>query len=174
MSLADAIPDFVARRAARQAARAADRAARDAFIVPQFALLSADFEALLAAALGLDGRVRTTVTTVVVPVQGRTFPALSTRVVTVRSTIDPTPKTISFTPGLDFREPDQFGRYTCEIDFDVAPRPARRDAVARILVERGILMSGRTVGTLLFPADDGATPLTARHLENAFTAWWLR
>lgn len=174
MSIADAIPQVLAKRNARDAARAADRVARDAFIVPEFALLSATFEQLLADALGFNARIAVTVTPVVQPVQGRTFATLATRVVNVRSTIGAAPQTVTFTPQLDFHETDQFGLIACTIDFGASPRRSRGEAIARRLLERGVQMRGRTIGTLVLPGDDGLAVLTARDLEDAFTAWWLQ
>jgi hypothetical protein len=136
--------------------------------------LSATFEQLLAEALGFNARVVVTVTPVITPVQGRTFATLNTRVVTVRSTIGATPQTVTFTPQLSFRETDQFGLIACSADFDVYPRRGRRDVIARTLLDRGIEMRGRTIGTLLLPRDEGPTQLAARDLEDAFTAWWLQ
>jgi hypothetical protein len=173
MSIADAIPDVVGARTARDAARVAERAARDAFIVPELAALSSRFEELLAEALGFHARIAVAVTTVVVPVQGRTFATLTTRVVRAQSTLTPVAQTVTFTPQLDFREPDQFGRIACELDFAYRPRRSRRDSVAGSLLERGIQMRGTTVGALLLATTDGLEQLTARHLEDAFTAWWL-
>ncbi|MGH9886656.1 MAG: hypothetical protein ACREBE_14070 [bacterium] len=174
MTIAATIPQVLAQRAARDAARTAERAARDAFIVPEFAVLSTAFEQLLADALGFDGRIVLTVTPVVVPVQGRTFATLNTRVVSVRSTINGIPQTVTFTPQLDFHEPDQFGLIVCSIDFPYTTRRSRQDAIARALLERGIQMRGKTVGTLLLPGENGPAQLTARDLEDAFTVWWLR
>jgi len=174
MTIADAIPQVLAQRAARDAARTAERAARDAFIVPEFATMSVTFEQLLADALGFDGRIAVTVTPVVVPVQGRTFATLTTRVVTARSTINGAPQTVTFTPQLDFHEPDQFGLIACAIDFPYSPRRSRRDAIARALLERGIQMRGKTIGTLLLPVDGATKQLSAHDLEDAFTVWWLR
>ena len=174
MSIAQAIPAVTAARAARAAERDAQRATRDAFIVPQFALMSARFEARLADALGLHSLISVSVATVAVPVQNRTFATLNTRVVTVRSTINTTPQTVTFTPQLDFHEQDQFGLIACSIDFPFYPRPARIDGVARTLVEQGIQMRGSTVSSLMLPLLAGMVELSESDLEDAFTAWWLR
>ncbi|MGH7620645.1 MAG: hypothetical protein ACREPM_25820 [Gemmatimonadaceae bacterium] len=174
MSIADAIPRVLAARAARDAARVADRAARDAFIVPQFAAMSARFEQLLAAALGFDARISVTVAPVVVAVQNRTFATLATRVVTVQSAIAGAPQSATFTPQLDFHETDQFGVIACAIDFSYRPRRSPRDATAATLLARGVEMRGTTIASLLLPSDDGVSPLAARDLEDAFTAWWLQ
>jgi hypothetical protein len=174
MAIADAIPGVLAARAARAAAKDAERSARDAFIQPAFAQLAARFEELLADALGTHAQIVVTAMPVVDAVQGRTFATLNKRIVMVRSTIGLAPQTLIFTPQLDFREADQFGLIACAIDFEFTPGRTRGDTVARALVERGIQMSGRTVGRLLLPLDEGTAELTARDLEDAFTAWWLR
>ena len=177
MTFADAIPATLAARAAREAERTAARAARDAFIQAQFPLMAARFEALLSEALGMHSRINTVVTTVVLPVQGRSFATLPTRVVQVRSTLTSVTQTVTFTPRLDFREADQFGLIECSIDFDFAPRPTRNDVLATTLTTHGIALTGASVAQLR--RHDGLTgsawtDLTRADLEAAFTAWWLR
>ena len=174
MSIAQAIPGLIAARAARSAARDAARLARDAFIQPEFALVSARFEQLLADALGLHALINLTVTPVVDAVQNRSFATLDKRVLSVSVALTVPPQTITFTPQLDFREQDQYGLITCSLDFAFAPRASRTDQVAQAIARHGILMSGSTVSSLLLRVDGAWVELTQRHLEDAFTAWWLR
>ena len=174
MSIAQAIPSVIAARAARAIARDAAHVSRDAFIQPQFALMSARFEQLLADALGLHAAIVVTVTPTIVPVQGRSFATLNTRVLSVRSTISLPPQTVTFTPRLDFHEQDQYGLIVCTLDFDFAPRASRIDQVARAVVERGIQMRGNSVSSLMLPVNGALIELSSRDLEDAFTAWWLR
>ena len=173
MSVAEAIAAVSAARTARSAARDAARLARDAFIQPGFALLAARFEQLLADALGVHSQIAVSVTPVAEAVQGRTFATLNKRVVSVRSTIGPVPQTVTFTPGLDFHEQDQYGLIACTLDFAYSPRASRIDSVARALLARGIQMRGSTVSSLMLPLDTALVELRARDLEDAFTAWWL-
>jgi hypothetical protein len=174
MSLADAIPVVTAARAEREATRAAARTERDAFIQPAFAAMTLRFEALLAEALGLHSRIAMQTTSAVQAVTGRTFATLTVRTTVVRSTLLASPQVVTFTPQLDFREPDQFGLIACAIDFPFVPGRARGDVVARALTERGIQMRGKTTASLLLPVGHALVELTARDLEAAFAAWWLR
>ena len=174
MSIAEAIPTVTAARAARVAARDAERLARDTFIQSAFPLLSDRFEALLAEALGIHSQLLVTITPVVDAVQGRSFATLNKSVVDVRSTLRSTPQTVTFTPRLDFHEPDQFGLIACTLDFPFTARGARQDSIARALVARGIQMRGITVPSLMLPLGATVVEIGARDLEAAFTAWWLR
>ena len=174
MSIAQAIPSLVAARAARRAARDATRLARDAFIQPEFALMSARFEQLLADALGLHALISVNVTPVVDAVQNRSFATLNKRVLSIGSALTAPPQTVTFTPQLDFREQDQYGLIACSLDFAFAPRASRIDQVAQAIAQHGILMSGSTVSSLMLRVDGALVELTQRHLEDAFTAWWLR
>jgi hypothetical protein len=174
MSIAQAIPVVIAARAARSAVTDAARLARDAFIQPEFALMAARFEQLLADALGLHSAITVTATPVVEAVQSRSFATLNKRVISVRSTLGATPQTVTFTPQLDFREQDQYGLIACSIDFAFSPRASRIDGVARALLERGIQMRGSSVSSLMCVFDGTLVELGSRDLEDAFTAWWLR
>jgi hypothetical protein len=174
VSLADTIPVFIAARTVRESARAAARQARDAFIEPAFAAMTARFETLLAEALGLTSQITVSVVQTVVPVVGRTFATLPIRTTTVVSTLQGAPQTVTFTPQLDFREPEQFGLIACAIDFPFSPRHARGDAIAQALTARGIQMRGKATGTLLLRIDAQPVEPAASDLERAFSAWWLR
>lgn len=174
MSIAQAIPAYTAARAHRAADRDAARLARDVFIQPEFTLMSARFEQFLAEALGRHTLITVTATPVAEAVQGRSFPTLDKRVISVRALVGPVPQTVTFTPQLDFREQDQYGLIACSIDFPFSPRASRIDGLARTLVERGIQMRGRTVSSLMLWVEGSLAELSARDIEDAFTAWWLR
>lgn len=177
MSIADDIPNVMAARAARQAERNDERSARDAFIQAQFPLMAERFEVLLQEALGVHSQLNVQITPVVLPVQGRNFAALPIRVVRVRSMLAADAQTVTFTPQLDFRGADQFGRLICTIDFNFAPRPNRNDLVALALLNQGIGICGSTVARLQrpsVPSDRGDKDLSRADLEAAFSAWWLR
>lgn len=177
MSIADDIPNVLAARAARQAQSNAERLARDAFIQAQFPLMAERFEALLQEALGVHAQLSVNVTPVMLSVQGRSFANLPIRVLRVRSTLAAEPQTVTFTPQLDFRGADQFGRLICTIDFNFAPRPHRNDLIALALLNQGIGFCGNTVARLQrpsVPSDRGDKDLGSADLEAAFNAWWLR
>ncbi len=174
MSIADALPAVLSARAERAAQRDAQRLLRDAFIQAEFATLSAQFEALLAEALGRHAQIEVTATLVPEPVQGRSFTTLDTRVLRARASFGPHPRTVTFTPQLDFRHPQQFGRIACAIDFPFTPRAARTDTLARDLLALGIQMRGETLASLMRADGSAWVALTARDLEDAFTAWWLK
>lgn len=174
MSVAERIPQMQAARAQRAAALEAQRAARDAFIQAQFPVMAARFEGLLLEALGRHASVQTHITAVVLPVQGRSFATLPTRVVQVRSTLTATAQTVTFTPRLDFRLAHQFGLIECSLDFDYAPRPMRGDAAAVSILTHGLIMGGSVVAGVYVIRGDGPGELRADDLEAAFGAWWLR
>jgi len=174
MSLAESIPQAQAARAARAAERNAQRAQRDAFIQAQFPLMVARFEDLLSEALGRHSSLQTLITPVVLPVQGRSFATLPTRVVQVRSLLTTTAQTVTFTPRLDFRLAHQFGLIECSLDFDYAPRPTRGDAAAVSILTDGIVLAGSAVAGVYVMRGDGVGELLASDLEAAFGAWWLR
>jgi hypothetical protein len=174
MTIADRIAPLLSARQARTAARDAERAQRDTFIQAQFALLGARFEALLRAALGLHSRFTFVATTVVQPVQNRTFATIALPDWTITASFNATPQAVHFAPRLDFRAPDQFGLVECALGFPYAPRRSRADVVARTLLENGVQLRGKGTASLLLPLPDGPVELSVSHLEDAFRAWWLR
>lgn len=174
MTVAAQIGPMLAARQAKADARDAERAARDAFILAQFPLLGARFDTLLRTALGIDSRVTVTVVPLVHPVVGRSFPTLPVDTWVVRSLFNGAPQTVTFTPRLDFREPDQFGLIECAIDFASAPGHGRRDQIAQALLRSGVQLRGKTVGNLQLPVAGSLRTLGAEDLEDAFVVWWLR
>ncbi len=174
MTIAAQISPTLAARQAKAAARAAERIERDTFIVAQFAILCARFDELLRAALGLDARVAVKVTPLIHTVQGRSFPTLTVDTWAVRASFNAVPQTATFTPRLDFREPDQFGLIECALDFDYTPARSSADRTAQALLNHGIELRGKTTASLLLPSRDGVHELRADDLEDAFRVWWLR
>jgi hypothetical protein len=174
MSIAEAIPVLTATRAARAAARTAARVVRDAFIQAEFPQMAARFEEALGEALGRHAQIHLTVTPTVEGVQGRSFATLNQRVVRVRASFGALPQTVTFTPQLSFREPDQYGLIACALDFDYFPRRTRADETARAFLEHGIQLRGTVVSRLLLPLGGSLREVGARELEEAFTVWWLR
>lgn len=174
MSIAQYISPTLASREARAAAIAAERAERDAFIVAQFATLSTQFDALLREALGVDSRLQITVQPLIYTVQGRSFPTLTVDTWAARATFNGTPQIVTFTPLLDFRQPDQFGLIECAIDFDYAPARSFGDRCAQALLETGVTMRGKSHASLLFSVDGFSSDLRTSDLEAAFSVWWLR
>jgi hypothetical protein len=174
MSIAQQISPTLASRQARAAALAAERAGRDAFIEAQFAALGTRFDGLLREALGVDSRLQVTVQPLVYAVQGRSFTTLSVDTWAARATFNGTPQTVSFTPRLDFRQPDQFGLIECALDFDYAPARSFGDRCAQSLLRNGIVMRGKSHGSLLVSIDGLSIDLRASELEAAFRGWWLR
>lgn len=174
MIVAAQIAPTLAARQARADARAAERAERDAFIVAQFAAMSDRFEQILRAALGIDARIATAVTPVVHNVQGRSFAALTVDTWKVVAEFNAVPQTVTFTPRLDFRQPDQFGLIECALDFDYTPRRSRADRTAQTLLTQGIQLRGATVANLMLPSGGNVRELGVDDLERAFLVWWLR
>jgi len=174
MTVAAQIGPMLAARQAKVAARTAERAERDAFILAGFALLGARFDLLLRSALGIDARLAITTVPVVLDVIGRSFPTLAVDTWQVRTAFNAAPQLATFTPRLDFREPDQFGLIECAIDFSSGTGRSRGDRIAQALLRNGIQLRGTSVANLLLPAHDGLATLAAEDLEAAFAAWWLR
>lgn len=174
MTVAAQIDATLAARQARADARAAERVQRDGFIVAGFALLGDRFGELLRGALGIDARIRLTVTPVMIPVVGRSFVNLAFDTWTVDANFNGAPQSVTFTPRLDFRQTDQFGTIGCTIDFAYAPGRGPGDDLAAILLGTGIQLRGRTLAKLLLPTAHGARNLLAGDLEAAFLVWWLR
>lgn len=174
MSVANRIAPTLAARQARASARAAEREARDGFIMAQLPLLGGAFEAMLRAALGIDTRISLGITPLTYTVQGLSFASLTVDTWVARCSLDAPTRGVTFTPALDFRERDQFGRIGCALDFPYAPGRGRADRIARVLLERGIQLRGTTTASLLLPLDSGARPLEVDDLEQVFDLWWLR
>lgn len=174
MTIAAQIDPVLAARQAKALSRDAERATRDAFIQAQFAVLGARFEALLREALGLHSLFTLAVTPVSYAVQNRTFSVLNLNAWSIMATFNGVPQTVSFAPRLDFREPDQFGLVECAIDFAYAPLRSRGDAIAQVLLERGVQLRGKTAAGLVLPLADGPVALRAADLEDALRVWWLR
>jgi hypothetical protein len=174
MTLAAQLQDYLDYRAARDAARQTARLDRDDFIRAQFPLLDARLIALVGDAVGLHSRLAIIATPMVETVVGRSFPSLSKTAVRVTASLDGAVQTVSFTPRLDFTEPDQFGAVECALDFSYRPRRSRRDAVAARLLAYGVQMKGTTSAHLMFPAADGPAELTPGLIESALVALLLR
>jgi hypothetical protein len=174
MTVAAQIASTLAARQARADARAAERTERDAFIVTQFPMLCARFDELLRTALGIDARVVVSVTPVTYDVQSRSFATLTVDTWKVRASFNAAPQAVSFTPRLDFREPDQFGIIECALDFNYAPVRSRRDCTAQVLLKQGLQLRGKTIANLLLPSVNGVRNLEVDDLDDAFFVWWLR
>jgi hypothetical protein len=174
MTLATRLVEFLDAQAERAALIAAERAARDAFIVTQFPQLNLLLEERMIAAVGSHSRLLLGATAQTLAVTGRSFATLPQRVLRLAATVGTLPLSITFTPALDFRFPDQFGRIECVPDFDASLRRSRAGAVARSLIEEGIQMRGSSSAHLMLLLDGRWTELTISHLEDAFAALLLR
>jgi hypothetical protein len=174
MSIAQKIDPMLTQRQALAAAKAAERTARDQFIQVEFAALTARFDEMLRTALGAHTRIALTTATVAITVHCRSFATLNVPAWTAVSTIDSLPKTVTFTPRMDFSQPDQFGTIACAIDFDFRPRRNKDDRIAASLLEKGASLRGTKVGFLTLPMPEGPRDLLVSDLESAFGAWWLR
>jgi len=174
MTLATQLVEFLDNRAALSAARAAERVARDAFIVAQFPLMNNLLASQIMAAVGSHSRLVVTSTVQTLVVSGRSFASLPQPVVNLVATVDTVPLTITFTPDLDFRFTDQFGRITCAASFDAKLRRSRAAAIARTLLDDGIQMRGTSSASLLILIDGAWVELSLSHLQDAFAALLLR
>ena len=174
MTLATQLGEFLDSRTSLAAARTRERAARDAFIQAQFPLLNAVLVERITAAVGLHSRLALSTTVQTLAVTGRSFATLPQRVVTVAATVDVTPLRVTFTPTLDFRYPDQFGRVECVADFDATLRRSRAAAVAQSLLSEGIQMRGAFTAHLLVLIEGNWIELSPSHLVDACAALMLR
>lgn len=174
MTIAAQIAPLLAARQAKADALAAERSARDAFIVAQFAVLLARFDELLRAALGIDARMKITANASVLPVLGRSFANLDVITWSVRASFNAQPQTVTFTPQLDFRQPDQFGLLAGALDFPYSPARARGDRLAQAVLDGGIQLRGKSHASLLLQLPDGLRDLSSDDLQAAFAVWWLR
>jgi hypothetical protein len=174
MSIAQKIEPILLQRQASAAAKAAERAARDSFIQAQFVALTARFDEMLRTSLGFHSRIVLTVTEITLDVHCRTFATLDVPVWTIVSTIDAAPKTVIFTPKMDFSLPDQFGTLVCELDFRFLPRRSTDDRIASALLHNGVRLRGTQFGQLTLAMPEGPRDLSISDLESAFGVWWLR
>lgn len=174
MTLAAQLQEYLDFRAARDAARQAARLDRDAFILAQFPLLNARLLAIVTDAVGLHSRLAITTTPLVETVVGRSFASLNKTAVRIAATLDGAVQTVSFTPRLDFAEPDQFGAVDCALDFSYRPRRSRSDAIAARLLASGVRMKGTTSAHLMLAAADGSAELSPGLIESALVALLLR
>ena len=176
MSIAQKIDPVLVQRQKRAEAKAREREARDTFIQDEFDALTERFDGMLREALGAHSRIALSRATLVLDVHCRSFASLSVPRWTAVSTIDGAPKTVTFTPKMDFSQPDQFGSIVAAIDFDFRPRRAAADRIASALLEPGLRLRGTTVGflTLPMPPPEAPRELSVSDLEQAFDVWWLR
>lgn len=174
MSLAQRVEDYLGQRAAVAARREVDRLARDGFIEAAFTQLDARFGGLLATAVGSHARLRIEQTDQTLTVSGRSFSSLPQPVRKVSALIDALPLTLVFTPMLDFRDSDQFGRIECVAGAPVSPRSGMGGQVLRHLLEHGIQMRGTSSAHLLIAPEGEWVELKASHLELALAECFLR
>ena len=174
MTLAARLQDYLDANAARDAARQAARLERDAFILAQFPLLNARLLERITDAVGLHSRLAIATTPMVETVVARSFATLDKTAVRVTAALTGAPQSATFTPRLDFREPDQFGAVDCTIDFSYRPRRSRGDAIAAQLLAVGVQMKGTSSAHLMFAAAGGALELSSGLLEAALVALLLR
>lgn len=174
MTLAERIAPALAARARRAADLQAQRLLQDQRLLQQFAQLQDRLDGLLRLALGVHAAVALSRTPQNLAVTGRSFGALPISVWTAQASFNGSAQTVSFTPGLDFSGPEQFGRVAVTTDFAFTPARSAGDRLARQLLERGVVLRGAAAARLMLPWPDGAAELGASDLEAAFAAWWLR
>jgi hypothetical protein len=174
MTLAARLQDYLGARAARETERQAARLARDTFILAQFPLLNARLAGLVSEAVGLHSRLAVTHVAMVETVVGRTFAALPKNAVRVAAALDGVPRTVIFTPRLEFGAPGQFGAVDCTLDFAYRPRRSRADDLARRLLEGALRMSGTASAHLMLHAGGDPVELAPGHIESALAALLLR
>ncbi|HEX2330564.1 MAG TPA: hypothetical protein VHN74_17710 [Candidatus Angelobacter sp.] len=173
--LSDLFQQETARRAAQAAITQQNRADRDAFIVAQWPLLDKAFSDMVDATVGSDPHLTVTHTTATDSFSNHTFASLNKTITAVKSTLNGAPETVTFTPFLRSVAPDQFG--VVSITTDGLPNAITSDPGAQLfadLLKEGILMRGKTAGSLVVLDDGQFTNLTAETLQGFLAALFIR
>lgn len=163
----------------RLAQRAADvkaqRATRDAFIQTEFPLMDAAFATMVDTTVGSDPHLAVTHTPATDTFTNHTFVTLNKTITNVQSTLYGNPENVLFTPSLESIEPDEFA--VIHIATDGLPEVATENVGSPIfaaMLQRGVLMRGKTAASLVVPDAGNFTPLNADLLEGFLAALFIR
>ncbi len=173
--LSDLFQQETARRATQAAITQQNRAGRDAFIVAHWPLLDKAFSDLVDATVGSDPHLLVTHTAATDNFTNHTFASLNKTITAVRSTLNGAPETVTFTPFLRSVVPDQFG--VISITTDGLPDAIASDPGAQVfadLLKQGILMRGKSAGSLVVLDDGQFENLTADLLQGFLAALFIR
>ena len=173
--LSDLFQEEAARRAAQAAVTQQTRNDRDSFIVVQWPLMDKAFSDLVDATVGNDSHLTVTRTAATDNFTNHTFPSLNKTITAVQSTLHGTPEKVIFTPFLQSVAIDQFG--VIKIMTEGLPDTIVADPGAQVfagMVNQGILMRGKTTGSLVVPDGGNFTNLTADLLEAFLAALFIR
>jgi hypothetical protein len=173
--LSDQFREEIARRAARKQSTHQQRAQRDAFIQTQWPLMDKAFADLVDATVGTEAHLSMTHTPATDNFTNHSFVTLDKTITAVRSTLNLSPETVTFTPFLETIEPDQFG--VIRIQGDGLPYSILADRGAAVfagMLKRGILMRGKTQSSLVVPDGANFLDLNAELLEGFLSALFLR
>ena len=173
--LSDRFQQETARRASQTAATQQARNVRDAFIVAQWPLLDAAFAAMVDAAVGTEAHLLTTHAPATDHFTNHTFLSLNKTITTVQSTLNGAPEKVTFTPSLESKDADQFG--VIRIATDGLPYSITSDPGAQVfadMLQRGILMKGKTTSSLVVPDGSNFMALSKELLEGFLAALFIR
>jgi hypothetical protein len=173
--LSDLFQQETARRASQAADTQAKRAARDAFIVVQWPLLDAAFTSLVSSIVGTEGHLSITTAPATDHFTNHTFASLNKTITTVKSTLNGSAEQVTFTPFLESIDADQFG--VIRITTDGLPDAITADPGEQIFADmltRGILMRGKTAGSLVVPDGSNFLTLNGDLLVRLLAALFIR
>ncbi|HEY2389848.1 MAG TPA: hypothetical protein VGK22_01630 [Candidatus Angelobacter sp.] len=173
--LSDLFQLETARRASQTSATQQKHAARDAFIVVQWPLLDTSFAALVDSAVGAEAHLSITHTAATDNFTNHTFASLNKTITTVQSTLNGAPEQVTFTPSLESIDPDQFG--VIKVTTDGLPDSIVADPGAQVfadMLQRGILMRGKTTSSLVVPDGSNFMTLSGDLLEGLLAALFIR
>lgn len=146
---------------------------RDAFIQAQFPVLDAAFSAMVSRVCGTHPRLALVKTVVIDTVTNHTFATLTKTVIEVRSTLYGPLEVVTFTPALEAIAADQFAVIHATTEGLTATGEGWASSL-KSLLERGILMRGKTAASLVLAKGEGFEPLTDALLESFLAALFIR
>jgi hypothetical protein len=173
--LSDLFQQETARRASQAADTQAKRAARDTFIAAQWPLLDAAFAALVDSSVGTEGHLSITHLPATDHFTNHSFGSLNKTITTVKATLNASAEHVTFTPFLESIAPDQFG--VIRITTDGLPYAITADPGEQIFADmltRGILMRGKTAGSLVVPDGSNFLTLNGDLLVGLLAALFIR
>lgn len=173
LMLATKFQETLAKLQADAVARQQALAQRDAFIQAQFPVLDAAFSAMVSRVCGSHPRLAVIKTAVTDTVTNHTFTTLSKTVIEVRSTLYGPLEVVTFTPALEAIAPDQFAVIRATTAGLTVTGEGFASAL-KSLLDRGVLMRGKTSAGLVLAKGDGFEPLTDALLESFLAALFIR
>ena len=167
MVLADRFAQEIERLDQLASGLTTERAARDALIQSQFILLDAQFVTMIRTVAGRHTRLTVATQPVVDPITTRAFATLAKTVTELSSTLYGPIERLTFTPGLAFVEPEQFGVIRLAWEGTIPAATGMKATALPRMLARGILMQGLPAARLMVSDGVRSERLTAAMLEEA-------